>query len=108
MEIEISKFREVIGNSPTARIIEYLIECEDLDFSLTDISEGANVSWTTLHRVWKGLETTGIVKYTRNIGNAKLFTLNKDNAVAKALISLFHKSLLVEEKVQQVEMAEQG
>lgn len=98
METDISKFREVVGNSPTARIIEYLIECEDLDFSLTDIAEGASVGWTTLHRLWKNLETLNLIRPTRKIGNAKLFTLNKETLIAKALINLFKQSLITEEK----------
>ena len=68
---ETSNFRKVVGNSPTARVIEYLIECEDLDFSLTDIAEGANVGWTSLHRIWSDLESAKLVKFTRQIGNAK-------------------------------------
>ena len=90
---ETSNFRKVVGNSPTARVIEYLIECEDLDFSLTDIAEGANVGWTSLHRIWSDLESAKLVNFTRQIGNAKLFTLNKENPVSKALIELFNQAI---------------
>lgn len=93
MEDELTIFRTVVGDSPTARVIEYLIEAQGLDFSLTDITEGAHVSWTTLHRIWANLEKAKLVKFTRKIGNAKLFTLNIENPLAKALVELFNKAL---------------
>jgi len=93
MRHNLSNLSLVLGNSPTARVIEYLIECEDLDFSLTDIAEGANVGWTILHRIWSDLESAKLVRFTRQIGNAKLFTLNKENPVSKALIELFNQAV---------------
>jgi len=95
---ELSSFRTVVGDSPTARVIEYLIECEGLDFSLTDIAEGADIGWTTLHRIWSNLESVNLVKFTRKIGNAKLFTLNTENPVAEALIGLFNEAVSQELK----------
>ena len=97
---EISSFRMVIGNSPTAKIVEYLIENEGLDFSLTDIAEGSNIGWTTLHRIWSSLESAKLVKFTRKIGNAKLYTLNTESQVAKALIELFNKAISIKEVAQ--------
>jgi len=90
---ELTIFRTVVGDSPTTRVIEYLIETQGLDFSLTDIAEGAHVSWTTLHRIWANLEKAKLVTFTRRIGNAKLFTLNMENPVAKALVELFNRAL---------------
>ena len=97
---EISSFRIVIGNSPTARVIEYLIEAEGLDFSLTDIAEGAGVGWTTLHRIWSCLESAKLVRFTRNVGNAKLFTLNTENPISKSLIELFNRTISMKTTVQ--------
>jgi len=90
---ELTIFRTVVGDSPTTRVIEYLIEAQGLDFSLTDIAEGAHVGWTTLHRIWENLEKAKLVKFTRKIGNAKLFTLNMETQVAKALVELFNRAL---------------
>ena len=103
MKYSKSSFRAVIGNSPTARIIEYLIECEGLDFSLTDIAEGAGVGWTTLHRIWLGLESAKLVKFTCKIGNAKLYTLNTESQIAKALIGLFNEAISLKEVAQVAE-----
>lgn len=45
-------FREFIGDYPTTRLLEFLIEGRFFDYILTDIAEKAGVSWRTLHRIW--------------------------------------------------------
>ncbi len=82
-------FTQALGNSPVIRILDFLIEGRDLDYSLTDIAENAHVSWSTLHRVWNNLIQTKMVKPTREIGRAKLFKLNQENPAVKKLIILY-------------------
>ncbi len=82
-------FRHVLGDSPTIRVLELFIEGRGLDYSLTDIAEGANVGWTTLHRLLPGLIDAGLVKQTRTIGRAKLYRLNLDSKAARQLVKLF-------------------
>jgi len=76
--------------------MDVLIEGRDLDYSLTDIAENANIGWTTLHRIWDNLVLFKIVVPTRKIGKAKLFKINKENPSVKHLIKLYD-SLLIQE-----------
>lgn len=89
-------FIDAFGSSPVIRVLDFLIEGRDLDYSLTDIAENANIGWTTLHRIWDNLVRLGIVKHTRDIGKAKLFRLNMDNDAVKKLIKVYD-ALLVQE-----------
>ena len=82
-------FRKAVGDTPKIRVIEFLIEGKDFDYSLSDIAEGAEIGRTTLFRIWDDLEKTGIVKHTRDIGNAKLYRVNRENLLAQKLIRLF-------------------
>lgn len=86
-------FLDFLGNNPTIKILEYLISGRELDYSLTDIAENSNVSWTTLHRIFPNMEKQGIVIKTREIGRAKLYKLNQENEEVKMLIGL-HDSLI--------------
>ena len=52
---ETTIFREALGDTPVIRVIEFLIEGRELDYSLTDIAENSNIGWTTLHRIWDNL-----------------------------------------------------
>lgn len=82
-------FTEAFGNSPTIRVLDFLIEGRSLDYSLTDIAQNSHIGWTTLHRIWHKLEKLGMVKQTRVIGKAKLYRLNTDNKVIKKLITIY-------------------
>ena len=89
-------FRDFVGDSPTTRIIEFLIEGKAFDWSLTDLATKAEVSWRTVHRLFPKLVEAGLIKQTRTIGRAKLFRLNKENPAVQKLVELFN-SLLAQE-----------
>jgi len=93
---ETTIFRSALGDSPVIRILDFLIESRGLDYSLSDIAENSNVSWTTLHRIWSNLIKFKIVIPTREIGRAKLFKLNENNPSVKNLISLYDTLLYQE------------
>ena len=90
---ETTIFKQAFGNSPVIRVLDFLIEGRDLDYSLTDIADNANIGWTTLHRMWDDLVRLEIVKHTRNIGKAKLFRLNTENSAVRKLIRVYDELL---------------
>ena len=59
---EKSMFLEFFGDSPSFRIMDFLLEHRLQDFTKTEISKGANVSWAALFNCWKNLEKHKIVK----------------------------------------------
>ena len=81
-------FSKAVGNHPKIKVLEFLIEGRELDYSVSDIAEGAGIGRTTLFRIWNDFVDLGIVKPTRVIGNAKLYKLNKDNIIIKKLIEV--------------------
>ena len=81
-------------NTPKIKVLEFLIEGRELDYSISDIAEGAGIGRTTLFRVWKDLLDLKIIKPTREIGNAKLFRLNIENPLVKKMISLFDEVVI--------------
>ena len=82
-------FTKAIGNTPKIKVLEFLIEGRELDYSISDIAEGAGIGRTTLFRIWDDLVDLELVKHTRNIGNAKLYKLNMANLFVKKLVNLF-------------------
>ena len=89
MKHEETLFTRFVGSSPTARVLELLIIGREWDYALSDIEEGAEVGWTTLHEVIPRLLETGVIKHTRCIGRAKLYQIDKENPPAQLLIQLF-------------------
>jgi len=82
-------FTRAIGNTPKIKVLEFLIEGRELDYSISDIAEGAGIGRTTLFRLWNDFIELGVVKHTRDIGNAKLYKLNLSNPFAKKMIDVF-------------------
>lgn len=82
-------FTKAIGNTPKIKVLEFLIEGRELDYSISDIAEGSGIGRTTLFRIWDDLIDSKIIEHTRDIGNAKLYKLNMENLFVKRLVDLF-------------------
>ena len=96
--MEKSLFIEFMGDSPTIRVMDYLLTMGELDFSITDMAENAGIGRATLYRIWGSLIKNEIIAHTRDIGKAKLFKLNTENPKIKKLIEIYDMLTLEELK----------
>ncbi len=85
---EKTSFRLVFGDAPAVKVLDFLLDNQEFDYSLTDIAKGAEIAWSTLHEYWPGLVQAGIVVKTRKIGRAELYKLNTANQLVKKLVEL--------------------
>lgn len=85
---EKSVFVEYFGDYPLIRVIDFLIEGRDMDYSMTEIAKNSGVGWTAFSDIWSQLTKKEIAVFTRKIGNAKLFKLNTKNPWVKELIRM--------------------
>lgn len=90
---EKSLFLDVVGYSPTMKVIEYLIEGREFDYTLTDLTN-AGVSWGTLHTIFPRLIKHKIVIQTRTIGRANLYKINQNNPIVKNLTEIYGSIVL--------------
>ena len=91
-----SLFIDFMGDSPTVRVLDYLLTERDLDFSISDMARNAGIGRTTLYRIWDDLINNKIIVPTRTIGKAKLYKLNKDSIKIQKLIEI-DDALILEE-----------
>ncbi len=84
-----SLFIDFMGDSPTIRVMDYLLTEREIDFSITDIAENAGIGRATLYRIWDSLIKNRIIIHTRDIGKARLFKLNIENSKIKKLIEIY-------------------
>ena len=92
-------FRKSLGDTQKIRVLEFLIEGRELDYSITDIAEGAEIGRTTLFRICEDLIQNKIIIPTRQIGNAKLYKLNIENSFVRKMIEIFDEIILKRKKV---------
>jgi len=90
---EQSLFLNYVGDSPRMRILQYLIEGRNFDYTLTDMLE-AGVSWGTLNTIVPKLQKLGIIIKARKIGRATLYKINQADIVAQQFIALYDKLIL--------------
>ncbi len=86
--MEQTSFRLVFGDSPVVRVMDFFIDNQEFDYSLTDIAKGAGIAWSTLHGLWPDFLKAGLVVNTRKIGRAELYRLNLDNPLVKKLLEI--------------------
>ncbi len=96
---EKSLFIEFMGDSPTIRVLDYLLTERELDFSISDMAENAGIGRATLYRQWDSLIKHKVIVATREIGQAKLFKLNVENHKIQKLIEIY--DMLTVEDLQQ-------
>ena len=77
----------LFGETPIVKILDFLLDEWDLDFSKADVAREAGVSWKTVNEVWDILEKFGLIEYTRTVNRAKMYRLKKNN-LFKALKKL--------------------
>ncbi len=93
---ELPIFVRTFGSSPVIKVLNFLLQGRGLDYSMSDVARNSNISWTTLNRIWTGMEKAGLILNTRKIGKAKLYKLNEESEVVGKIVEL-HKQLLVKE-----------
>ncbi len=91
-----SSFIGFMGDSPTVRVLDYLLTERELDFSITDMAENARIGRATLYRIWESLIKNKVILPTRTIGKAKLFKLNTEDPKIRKLIEIYDM-LVIEE-----------
>jgi len=84
-----SAFLKLEGNSVKNRIWNFLIVHSEYDYSMKDIADFSDVSYTALKDIWKEFIKRNIVLHTRNVGKAKMYKLNRDNPIVEKFIDYY-------------------
>ena len=96
MQAKKSLFIELFGDSPTIKVLDYLLTERELDFSISDMARNAGIGRATLYRIWDDLIRNEIITSTRVIGKSKLYKLNLQNPKIKKLIEIDDMLILEE------------
>ena len=97
-----SLFIELFGDSPTIKVLDYLLTERELDFSISDMARNAGIGRATLYRIWEELIRNKVISSTRIIGKSKLYKLNVENPKIKKLVEMDDMSKTPRTKVRSV------
>ncbi len=77
--------RHVFGEKPISKILDFLLVHRYWDYPLSAIAEATGVSYRTMQKTVPMLVKSGIMKETREVGKAKMYSLNFDSPSVKKL-----------------------
>lgn len=89
-ELNDAVFLKVFGDSPINRVLFFLFDNNEFDYSKTDIAKHSGVSRVTLNTFFDELVKIDAVKKTRNIGRAQLYQINFKSPIVKEFAKLNH------------------
>lgn len=96
-------FKDIFGDNPQTKILDFLADYPRFDYSITEISEKADVSRPTVYKVLTVLLKKKLVVKTRNQGNSSLYQLNLDNRLVQLMLKFDFE---LAEKVAEIESKE--
>jgi len=83
----------VIGDSPRAKIWQFLLIGRDFEYHIKDISEGSKVSRPTCYKELRQLLHEGYLTKGNKYRGKQLYKLNKDTSAVRTLMRFFDKLL---------------
>lgn len=92
---ELGAFCETYGNTIPNRILEYLLENQDLDFAVGDMAKELEISKPKAYEIISDFEKKEYVKKSRIIGKTQLYLLNKENSRVKLFLKDFRECLRI-------------
>ena len=84
------EFCEILGVNPRNRILEFLIETRELDFTIGDISREIGMNRATTYNVVEQLINEEYIIPTRRVSGTQLYKLNTEKKEVKILIETFN------------------
>ena len=90
---ELGIFCETYGNTIENRVLEYLLENQDLDIAVGDVAKELNISRPKAYEVTENFEKKGYLIKSRVIGKTQLYKLNKRDIRVKIFLRNFNECL---------------
>lgn len=84
------EFCKILGVNPRNRILEFLIETRELDFTIGDIAREIGMNRATTYNVVEQLIKENYITPTRKVSGAQLYKLNTEKKEVKILIETFN------------------
>ena len=96
-------FTEIFGNAPRVKLLDFLADHVDYDYTISQIQEFTDISRPTLYRLIAELEAEKMISLTREVGASRFYGLNTQNEKVIGMLQLefeaINKSLLEQSAV---------
>jgi len=87
----------VYGKTLRNRMLEYMLEMDDLDFAVSDVE--INISKPKKYQIINEFLQEGIIRKSRVVAGTQLYLLNKQDIKVKLLLRSFNDCLNSSKKI---------
>jgi len=79
-------FKDIFGNSPQTKVLDFLADHPDFDYSISEIAKNSQVSRPTVYKIKDTLLKKGLIIQTREQGGSPLYKLNIENKIVQVIL----------------------
>ncbi|DAC71892.1 MAG TPA: hypothetical protein DSN98_07995 [Thermoplasmata archaeon] len=79
-------FKDIFGDNAWTRILDFLADHPDSEYSITEIVEKSEISRPTVYKIMENLIAKKLISKSRTIGNAPLYKLNTENKLVTIML----------------------
>jgi DNA-binding transcriptional ArsR family regulator len=79
-------FTDVFGKSPQTKILDFLADHPEYDYSISEIAQHSKVSRPTVYKIIDVLLEKKLLVRTREQGNSPLYKLNSENTLIQIIL----------------------
>ena len=97
-------FEKIFGDTSELRVIQFLLPMNGLEFNISDIARGADVSRQALNNAVKKLLKWNVLKITSKHGNANYYALNENSGFIEAFENM--NNCIIEQMLGEETLAE--
>jgi DNA-binding transcriptional regulator GbsR (MarR family) len=97
-------FEKIFGDTSELRVIQFLLPMNGLEFNISDMARGADVSRQALNNVVKKLLKWNVLKITSKHGNANYYALNENSGFIEAFENVNNR--IIEQMLGEETLAE--
>ena len=79
-------FTHLFGDTSQVRLLDFLADNLEFDYTISQLSEYANLSRPTVYGLVERLTKDGLLVHARTIGRSRFYRINRENPVVLSLL----------------------
>src|SRR6266702_8288456 len=72
-------FTDIFGNAPRVRLLDFLADNPEFDYTISQMEELAEIARPTVYKLIEELLVQNLLTFTRSVGDSKFYRLNVAN-----------------------------
>jgi len=81
-------FTDIFGNAPRVRLLDFLADHPDFDYTISQMAEFAEIARPTVYKLVEELLGQDMLTFTRSVGDSRFYRLNVANPRIVAMLQV--------------------